>query len=141
MPVPLHRTLTPDGGPTIQLHVGPEDLAAATSLELRLRLTEWTPQDRLRLEWDAAPLAPPTQINSAAQGGPHFDGVGDATPMGDVWLVWAMRPEQVAAGVHVLAAGLLERHPRLAAVLTLTDVELVVRYGALGDEAAPRSRL
>lgn len=141
MPVPLHRTLTPDGGPTVALHVGPEDLAAATILHLRLRLTEWTPQDTLRLEWDAEPLGPPTQVNSAAKGAPHFDGVGDAQPMGDVWLLWQMRPEQCAAGAHMLRVGLLQRHPRLAAVLTLTDVELVVRYSELEDVAAPRSRL
>ena len=64
-------------------------------------------------------------MRSAAKGSPHFAG---AVPMGDVWLSWAMDAAKCAKGLHELAAVLVERHPQLAAVLTLTDVELVVRY-------------
>ena len=47
-------------------------------------------------------------------------------PMGDVWLWWSLEPGQCGAGLHSLSATLVERHPLLAAPITLTDVELVV---------------
>ena len=46
--------------------------------------------------------------------------------MGDVWLWWSLEPGQCGAGLHSLSATLVERHPLLAAPITLTDVELVV---------------
>ena len=50
----FHRLVVPG------LVLGPEDVAAAGSLGLRLRLTEWTPQDKLAL------IAPDEICRSAA---------------------------------------------------------------------------
>ena len=69
LPVTLFSTLT-NRGPVITLEVGPEDAAgaaaAACSMVLRIRLTEWTPTDVLELLWDGEDLGPPQEVKSAA---------------------------------------------------------------------------
>ena len=72
LPVTLFSTLT-NRGPVVTLEVGPEDAAgvaaaaaAACSMVLRIRLTEWTPTDVLELLWDGEDLGSPQEVRSAA---------------------------------------------------------------------------
>lgn len=124
LPVQLHSTLT-NRGPSISLEVAPEQFPAAT-VQLRVRVTEWTPQDRVVFSWDEEMLGAPQSVVTAQQGAPHFDG---GVAMGDVWLRWSLEgARQCGAGWHTLGATVVVRHPRLRVPIGLTDVELVVSY-------------
>ena len=45
-----------------------------------------------------------------------------------VWLCWDLGKTGMAMGEHAVRIAVQERNPQVAAALTLTDVELVVRY-------------
>ena len=63
LPVPLLPTLS-GVGPVVTLELAPE--AAATGVKLRLRMSEWTPEDAIALLWDGVP-PPPLFLNSESQ--------------------------------------------------------------------------
>lgn len=44
------------------------------------------------------------------------------------WLEWDLTSREIEPGRHEVHVVLIERHPQLLAPITLTDVELVVRY-------------
>ena len=56
LPVPLLPTLS-GVGPVVTLELAPED--AATGVKLRLRMSEWTPEDAIALRWDGAQTPAP----------------------------------------------------------------------------------
>jgi hypothetical protein len=85
----------------------------------------------LQLAWDGSALGPPAEVFSAEMGKPGFRSA-ISVPWGDVWLSWALDggSSHCAAGRHELSATVIKRHPQLSVPITLTDVEVVVRYPA-----------
>ena len=122
VPVPLKRTQTIDG-PTANLDIA-DDLATDVpeSIELRVRLDEWVKQDVVRVVWDGVELAEP-----------HITYIHEKTPAisdvtSSVWQSYKLTPDQVPVGPHRVKVVLVERNPRLACDIVLTDVELVITY-------------
>ena len=136
VPVALVRTLTGEG-PTIALEIA-EDFEAhmPASLYLRLRVNEWTNRDSVQVWWDGVELGPP-QIDycrledpsppgGAFQPLPRWRDIAEVSSA--VWLSWNFSESRVSAGEHAVRLAVQERNPQVAAALTLTDVEFVVRY-------------
>ena len=106
------------------------------SLQLRLRVNEWTNRDSVQVWWDGVELEPP-QIDycrledSSPPGGafqplPRWREIAEVSSA--VWLSWNFSESGVSAGEHAVRLAVQERNPQVAAGLTLTDVEFVVRY-------------
>jgi hypothetical protein len=136
VPVDLVPTLTGEG-PTIVLETA-EDFTARrpASLQLRLRIAEWTDRDAVRVRWDGDELEPP-QIsycrleNPSPPGGafpspPRWREISEVSSA--VWLTRDLDEGRVSAGDHALRVDVDERNPKVGVPLSLTDVELVVRY-------------
>ena len=136
VPVDLVRTLTGEG-PTVTLEIA-EDFEAhmPASLQLRLRVNEWTNRDSVQVWWDGVELEPP-QIDycrledpsppgGAFQPLPRWRDLAEVSSA--VWLSWNFSESGVSAGEHAVRLAVQERNPQVAAGLTLTDVEFVVRY-------------
>lgn len=136
VPVALVRTLTGEG-PTVTLEIAEDfDAHMPASLQLRLRVNEWTNRDSVQVWWDGVELEPP-QIdycrleNPSPPGGafqplPRWREIAEVSSA--VWLSWNFSESPVSAGEHVVRLAVQERNPQVAAGLTLTDVEFVVRY-------------
>ena len=85
---------------------------------------------------DGEPLGPPEigycrLENPSPPGGafpslPRWRDIADGSTA--VWLSWDLTESGVSPGEHGVRVDLQERHPQVASTLTLTDVELVVRY-------------
>lgn len=136
MPVDLVRTLTGEG-PTITLEIAEDfETCAPASLQLRLRVMEWTDRDAVRVWWDGIELeAPridycrldnPTPPGGAFQPLPRWREIADGSTA--VWLRWDFSERGVTAGEHTVRVVVRERNPQVATPLTLTDVELEVRF-------------
>jgi hypothetical protein len=123
VPVALKPTLTGDG-PTIRLDIA-DDLVAdpPTTLQLRLRFSEWVDGDKVTVQFNSDELSSP-EITYGVAYEPLT--IGDVGP--DVWYVFDIEPAQVALGTHHVKVILAERHPQVASDLVLTDVELAVTY-------------
>ena len=52
--------------------------------------------------------------------------ISDVT--GSIWQSYQLTPEQVPPGAHSVKVILVERNPRLACDIVMTDVELAVNY-------------
>jgi hypothetical protein len=122
VPVPLVPTLTGDG-PTIVLAPAEDVEADPRRVELRIRLDQWVKGDEVRVTWDGEELTGPVT---------EYCTMGDPAGISDVssaaWLRFPLTAEAIASGGHQVKVSLVERHPRLACDLVLTDVELVVAY-------------
>ena len=136
VPVDLVRTLTGEG-PTITIEVAEDfETHPPPALQLRLRVTEWTDRDALRVWWDGdeleAPridycrLESPSPPGGAFQPLPRWREIAEGSSA--VWLSWDFSERDVPAGEHMVRVVVEERNPQVASSLTLTDVELVVRY-------------
>jgi hypothetical protein len=123
VPVALKPTLTGDG-PTIRLDMA-DDLVAdpPTTLQLRLRFSEWVDGDKVTVQFNSDELSSPEITYDVAY---EPLTIGDVGP--DVWYVFDIEPAQVALGTHHVKVILAERHPQVASDLVLTDVELAVTY-------------
>ena len=136
VPVDLVRTLTGEG-PTVTLEIAEDfDAHMPASLQLRLRVNEWTNRDSVQVWWDGVELEPP-QIDycrledpsppgGAFQPLPRWRDLAEVSSA--VWLSWNFSESGVSAGEHAVRLAVQERNPQVAAGLTLTDVEFVVRY-------------
>jgi hypothetical protein len=135
VPVALKQTLTGDG-PTIILELA-DDLTAdpPERVELRVRLDQWVKGDVVRLIWDGVErqnVESRYHLEEDRAGNPlaaRIYDVGSAT-----WLYSELSPSETATGPHAVKIVLEERNPRLACDIVLTNVELVVSYGASGEE-------
>ena len=136
VPVDLVRTLTGEG-PTITLEIAEDfETHPPPALQLRLRVTEWTDRDALRVWWDGVELeAPrigycrlesPSPPGGAFQPLPRWREIAEGSTA--VWLSWDFGERDVPAGKHMVRVVVEERNPQVASALILTDVELVVRY-------------
>ncbi len=136
VPVDLERTLTGEG-PTITLDVA-DDFGAhkPTLVQLRLRINEWTHGDAVRVWWDGQALdspeidycrlSNPTPPGGAFQPLPHWRDIAEVSSA--VWLSWNLSEAVLSTGEHAVRIAVQERNPQVGVALTLTDVELVVRY-------------
>ena len=124
VPVALKRTLTGDG-PTIRLDMA-DDVAGTLPVraELRVRLEEWVRGDVVDVWWNGVQMPDP-EVRYCSANDP--DCIADVSSA--AWLCSAMEPAQIGQGPHMVKVVLVERHPRLACNIVLTDVELVIRYG------------
>ena len=136
VPVDLERTLTGEG-PTITLDVADDFRAHPPKrVELRLRINEWTDRDTVRVWWDGEALVAPEiaycRLSDPAPPGGAFQPLPQWRDIADVssavWLCWDLGKTGMAMGEHAVRIAVQERNPQVAAALTLTDVELVVRY-------------
>ena len=136
VPVELVRTLT-DEGPTVTLVIAEDfDAHKPTVLQLRLRLNEWVEGDTVLTWWDGERLGEPVidyckLENPSPPGGafqplPRWRDISEVSSA--VWLSWDFTESGLSPGAHAVRVALRERNPRIAAALTLTDVEFVVRY-------------
>ncbi len=123
VPVPLLETMSGDG-PTVMLTV-PDDFSAVPpqSIQLRVRLDEWTSEDAVAVTLNEEPLT-----------NPDFEYSGVNRSMGfsmspSVWQSYSLTTDQIPIGDHKIKAILRHRNPKLIPDLILTDVELVVDYG------------
>ena len=136
VPVDLERTLTGEG-PTITLDVADDFRAHPPQrVQLRLRINEWTDRDTVRVWWDGEALVAPEiaycRLSDPAPPGGAFQPLPQWRDIADVssavWLCWDLGKTGMAMGEHAVRIAVQERNPQVAAALTLTDVELVVRY-------------
>ena len=132
VPVPLLPTTT-GRGPVITLDLGDEGLlepeAPPCTVQLRLRLTEWTGLglDEIAVFWDGEAL-PTGQIVPGSNGGSgsgpvplqHFNMAASTV----VWHSWTLSPTQVISGKHRCEVALMKRNPQVASQITLTDCEV-----------------
>ena len=136
MPVELVRTLTGEG-PTVTLVIAEDfDAHKPTVLQLRLRLNEWVEGDTVLTWWDGERLGEPVidyckLENPSPPGGafqplPRWRDISEVSSA--VWLSWDFTESGLSPGAHAVRVALRERNSRIAAALTLTDVEFVVRY-------------
>lgn len=138
VPVALLPTMT-GRGPIITLDLGDEGLLApeapACTVQLRLRLTEWTGPslDEIALWWDGEAL-PTGRIVPGSNGGSgsgpvplhHIDMAASTV----AWHVWTLTPAQVTAGKHRCEVALVKRNPQVVSQITLTDCEVKFDFGA-----------
>ena len=86
-------------------------------------MEEWVVGDDVEVMWDGEALPDPqieyTDVRSYT--GDRVSGV--------VWQSYTLEPERVSKGCHKVKVVLLRRNPHIIPDMTLTDVELVVRYG------------
>ncbi len=122
VPVTLKSTLTGDG-PTIRLDVADDLVAEVTTLQLRLRFTEWVHGDEVKVLWDGDTLSSPDITYCIAD---EPNAIGQVGP--DVWYRFDMDPTVVTTGLHHVKVILHKRHPQVASDLILTDAEVLVRY-------------
>ena len=136
MPVRLERTLS-GHGPAVRLDIAEDfDASEPDVLQLRLRLNEWVKGDVVQTWWDGEKLGPPEMAycrlddpsppGGAFQPLPRWRDLAEVSSA--VWLTWDLSAAAVPPGEHAVRVDLHERHPQVASSLTLTDVELVVRY-------------
>lgn len=123
VPVVLKPTLTGEG-PAVILDIA-DDVATQPPrlLQLRIRLDQWVPGDRVRVSWDGDTLDD-AEVHYCRPDDPHR--ISDVSSA--VWLCYALGPEQTGIGPHPVVVALEQRHPQLACDLVLTDVELVIMY-------------
>ena len=119
----LKRALT-GAGPVVVLEVA-DDLSEERpeQVELRVRLDQWARGDEVRVRWDGVEQRR-LETRYCAVGDPHR--ISDVS--GAAWLCCALSPEQAATGPHRVEVILDARNPHVACDVTLTDVELVIRY-------------
>ena len=123
VPTPLLETMSGDG-PTVTLTVS-DDFSSdpPESVCLRVRMEEWVVGDDVEVSWVSDPLPDPhieyTDVRSYT--GDRVSGV--------VWQSYMLEPERVPIGEHKVKVVLRHRNPHIIPDMTLTDVELVVRYG------------
>ena len=123
VPTPLVETMSGDG-PTVTLTVA-DDFSSdpPISIRLRVRMEEWVVGDDVEVMWDGKPLPDPgieyTDVRSY---------MGDRVS-GVVWQSYTLEPERVSKVQHKVKVVLRRRNPHIIPDMTLTDVELVVRYG------------
>ena len=136
VPVRLERTLS-GHGPAVRLDIAEDfDACEPDVLQLRLRLNEWVKGDVVQTWWDGEKLGPPEMAycrledpsppGGAFQPLPRWRDIAEVSSA--VWLTWDLSAAAVPPGEHAVRVDLHERHPQVASSLTLTDVELVVRY-------------
>ena len=123
-------------GPVIRLDIA-EDFSTATptQLQLRLRLNEWV-DDEVQVWWDGEALTAATvtycRLDNANPPGGAFQPIPRWRELADVssavWLSWDFDPTAISEGEHSIRVVLEQRNKSLGVPLTLTDVELVVRY-------------
>ena len=123
VPTPLYETMSGDG-PTVTLTVS-DDFSSCLpeSICLRVRMEEWVIGDDVEVRWDGEALPDPqieyTDVRSYT--GDRVSGV--------VWQSYTLEPERLPMGQHKVKVVLRHRNPHIIPDMTLTDVELVVRYG------------
>jgi hypothetical protein len=136
VPVVLEKTLS-GVGPTIALEIAEDfETRKPAVLQLRLRLNEFVCSDVVQTWWDGEQLGPPqvtycrldspSPPGGAFQPAPQWREIGDVSSA--VWHCWDFDAAAVSPGEHAVRVDLQERHPQIASSITLTDVELVVRY-------------
>ena len=123
VPTPLVETMSGDG-PTVTLTVA-DDFSSdpPENVRLRVRMEEWVVGDQVEVMWDGEFL-PDAKVEYAIE----RSHMGDAVS-GVVWQSYDLAREQVAKGQHKVKVVLRRRNPHIIPDMTLTDVELVVRYG------------
>ena len=126
-PVALYRTLT-EVGPSFHVSVyddvGREAKAGRLKrLELWIALEHLSPADRVQVDLDGKALGKPTILYAALEDADDPSDVGESG-----WLVWSLRPDEAARGMHRVTVRLLERDPRVKPVLVVEHVEFHVEY-------------
>ena len=75
---------------------------------------------------DYCRLENPSPPGGAFQPIPRWRDISEVSSA--VWLSWDFTESGLSPGAHAVGVALRERNPQIAAALTLTDVEFVVRY-------------
>ncbi len=127
VPVEFHRTIT-GIGPTFRVSVYDDVVAAADagsldSVELQIDLNHWSPSDRFKVSLDGDELAAGKPVSPASR-----DITGPSDVAENTWLVWVLKPEQVAYGAHGIEVVLLERDPRIRVPVVIDNVEIHINY-------------
>ena len=123
-PVALHPTLTGDG-PTFRMpfHEDASGLSSAT-VELHIELQHFSPSgDTVAVTLDCELLGEPIVRSAAASDQADPSDVDENS-----WLVWALDPAGLTAGVHEVQVQLAERDPRIRSPLVVRHVEIHVGY-------------
>ena len=131
IPVPLKATMTGEG-PTITLEQG-DDLEAIVPecVRLRLLLDQWVVGDVVRVYWDGeerTDVRREYHLAEDAAGNPMDAQIHDVGTSS--WFLLDLDPAEAAKGKHTVKVVLEHRNPRVACDVVLTNVELVVTYGA-----------
>ena len=116
VPVPLYRTLTGDG-PTFHIPVH-DDVSDHTGVELQVNLDHYSPNDAVSVTLDGELLGEPSLHRTGGEG--HLSE--------DAWLVWKLRPDQVARGIHQVRVVLDRCDPLLSVPIVVENVELHITY-------------
>ncbi len=82
----------------------------------------WAPEDEVAVSLDGNALGSPAIIDVAEN--------DDAPPRvsENKWLVWDLKPDQIAKGAHTIKVVLVNRDSRIKVPLTIDHVDLHVRY-------------
>ncbi|HCR19831.1 MAG TPA: hypothetical protein DIU35_20330 [Candidatus Latescibacteria bacterium] len=120
VPVTLRKTAT-EMGPVITLDVGDEGLPRLA--QVRIRLAEWVRGDIVKVKWDGDWLIDLEEKYCKVS---DPNGISDVT--GAVWLSKVLAPEQIRKGKHSVEILLMERNPRMACEIIVTDVELQIQH-------------
>jgi len=120
----LMPTLTGDG-PTFTISQHDDVVSRAadlTALQLHIEIAHWAPEDEVAVSLDGNELGAPTIIDVAEK---------DSAPprvSENKWLVWDLRPEQIAKGQHQIKIVLVNRDSRISVPLTIEHIDLHVSY-------------
>jgi hypothetical protein len=120
----LMPTLTGDGPTfTISMHDDVVALAADISaLQLHIEMAHWAPEDEVAVSLNGKTLDAPAIIDVAEN---------DSAPprvSENKWLVWDLKPDQIARGAHTIKVVLINRDDRISVPLTIEHVDVHVRY-------------
>lgn len=129
VPVELHPTST-DAGPTVAWNVVDDAPAADAEgklerITLRFHLRDWSPLDKLTVNYDGVELVSPQIRNAAAENEATTSEVSDVT-----WMEFDLNAQAGATGEHIVGISLQERNPQLSGPLVLLDVDLEIVYAS-----------
>lgn len=126
VPVPLLPTTT-GRGPVITFKFADErvPLADKGQVQLRLRVTEWTAVDAIKVRWDGALLTNGSIVPCERAG------YGEVMQVSTVvWHKFALEPSQAIAEKHTLEVALAHRNPQVISDIVLTDAEILFDFGS-----------
>ena len=123
VPAALYPTLTHDG-PLFHVPIYDDIEADGGNVQLLIEIERFSPTvDQVQVLLDGVALGPPTVRNASAE---------DPTSPSDVdensWLVWDLRLERCAKGMHEIKVILVERDPRIRPCIVVNNVEFWVSY-------------